>query len=794
MPRGSEGYAVDRTQDTPWLLEESGWDPARANYYETVFTVGNGRLGTRGSLEERHTGAVPGTLLAGVYDAHDSPVVDLVTSPDWLWTEVYVDGIRLDTQSATIATHRRVLDLRTGVLTRTTEVVDEAGRRTRLVTRRLASMADRDLCALQIEVTPLDHDAAIMVATGVDGHCRNLERLPAYPGGTTFGYERKWDKWARSTHLIEQGRGFLAETGHLSLHTIQSGVDISYAFRVSSDAEPTLRQSVQRHEYVGVQLAFAGERGRPILVDKLVGIATSRDPGAGPDTLARAVEVVTRHADGGYRAAAETSAAAWERLWDASDIAVTGDDRATLALRFSVYHLLIAANPEDPTVSIGAKSLSGEGYRGHVFWDTEIMMLPFFLYTQPQTARALLSYRHHTLPGARQVSRDNGTGGARFPWESADTGQEECPQFTPDGQNRFYTREEEIHVSADVAFGIVQYAAVTGDDEFLFGPGAEVLFETSRFWVDRCEPDGDRLALKTVMGPDEFHSHVDNNAFTNRLAAWHLQQAAAVHERMRTQCPDQLHELAERIGLAPEEPTTWADAAGRITSVPDADAGLIEQFDGYFDRLDVPITDWDDHDMPRYPDGRNHFNCEETQLLKQPDVVMLMYMFPDAYSPETRRANFDYYEARTLHKSSLSPSIHAIVGLEIGDTDHAERYFGRSAFVDLDDNQGNTEEGMHIASAGGTWQIAVHGFGGFRLLQGVLHFDPKLPSGWHRLCFSVRQGDAVVRADLGHADASFELDGADELTISVDGAEVQLVSGRRTTIARQAPDDVLVRG
>ncbi|GAB2991494.1 glycoside hydrolase family 65 protein [Nocardioides montaniterrae] len=760
-----------------WLLEEQGWDPARANYHETVFTVGNGRLGTRGCLEERHTGAIPGTFVAGVYDGHDSPVVDLVTAPDWLSTDVYVDGVRLDTQSATVASHHRVLDLRTGVLTRTTELTDAAGRRTRLVTRRLASMADRDLCALQIEVTPLDHDAEIVVLTGIDGHCRNLERLPAYPEGTRFGYDRKWDKWARSTHLVEQGHGFEAGIGHLTMRTIESGVDIGYAVEVSTPGDAVPRRQVQRHEYVGVQLTFEGRAGEPVVVDKLVAIATSRDPIGVPDVRARAMEVLGRHGAGGYQAAAEASAVAWERLWDASDITVVGDDRVTLALRLSVYHLLIAANPDDPTVSIGAKSLSGEGYRGHVFWDTEIMMLPFFLFTQPQTARALLGYRHHTLPGARQVSQENGTGGARFPWESAGTGLEECPMFTPDGQNRFYTREEEVHVSADVAFGIVQYAAVTGDDDFLLGDGAEVLFETSRFWVDRCEADGDRLAIRKVMGPDEFHSHVDNNAFTNRLAAWHLEQAVAVHDRMRTERPEQLAELADRIGLGPDEPARWADAAARITAVPAADAGLIEQFDGYFDRLDVPVTDWDANDMPRYPEGRNHFNCEETQLLKQPDVVMLMYLFPDAYTPETRRANFDYYEARTLHKSSLSPSIHAIVGLEIGDTEHAERYFGRSAYVDLDDNQGNTEEGIHIASAGGTWQIAVHGFGGFRVLQGGLHFDPKLPASWERLRFSVRHGDAVVRADLGHDDAVLLMEGVAELPVVVRGAEVTLRNG-----------------
>ncbi len=774
----SDGEA---TPGTTWTVREDGWDPKRANYFETVFTVGNGRLGTRGSLEERHTGALPGTFLAGVYDAHDAPVIDLVNAPDWLATEVLVDGVRLDPDTMTVVEHRRQLDLRTGVLERETVFADDAGRRTRLRSRRLASMADRDLCALQVEVTLLDEPATVTIETGVDAHCRNLERLPAYPDGTSFGYDRKWEKWARSTHLYETGRGFNGRVGHVITRTIDSGIEIGYAFAVESDVEPSRRRNLARHEYVATELTFDLGSGEPVTVEKRVGIATSRDPGADGAPVDRAVSTVLRA--GGFAAAADASAQAWAGLWADSDCEIVGDERAALALRFSVYHLLIAANPEDPTVNIGAKSLSGEGYRGHVFWDTEIMMLPFFLFTQPRAARALLGYRHHTLPGAREVARDNGTSGARYPWESADTGREECPQFTPDGQNRFYTREEELHVTADVAYAIVRYADVTGDDDYLFGDGAQILFETSRYWVQRCAEDGDTLVLRTVMGPDEFHSHVDNNAFTNRMVRWHLERAVEVYQRMAAERPDALAALAARIGLTSDEPGAWAAAAGRIAAPMDPDSGVIEQFDGYFDRLVVPITEWDANDMPRYPKGYNHFNCEDTSLLKQPDVVMLMFLLPDDYSLATRLQNYEFYEARTLHKSSLSPSIHAIVGLQVGDASKAERYFGRSAFVDLDDNQGNTEDGMHIASAGGTWQVAVHGFGGFLAGRDGLRFAPALPQSWERLRFAVHWRGRTVRADLGHADATFELVGAGEPEIvHAWGEPVTLRPGEPVTV------------
>ncbi|MFD3745610.1 glycoside hydrolase family 65 protein [Nocardia sp. NPDC058633] len=763
-----------------WTVVEEGWNPQRANYFETIFTVGNGRLGTRGSLEERHTGALPATFIAGVYDAYDSPVIDLVNAPDWLAGEVFVDGVRLDTESAQVIEHRRELDLRSGVLSRDTVFRLPDGARARLRTQRFASTADRDLCGLRIEVTCSDRAGAVTVRTGVDAHRRNLERLPTYREQTVFGYERKWDKWAKSTHLASVGAGFDADVGVIESRTIDSGIDLAYAITCSADGGR--RQQRCRHDAIEVEWQFDTGAGESVRVDKLVGIATSRDYQAVGTPRERAVDTVVRA--GSFDVAAAANRAVWDRAWADADCEVVGNDRVTRALRFAIYHLIIAADPDDPTVSIGAKSLSGEGYRGHVFWDTEVMLLPFYLFTQPRAARALLGYRHHTLPGAREVAAANGTGGARFPWESADTGGEECPQYTPDGTQRFYTREEELHITADIAYAIMRYACVTGDDDYLFGEGAEILFETARFWVQRCVEDGDHLAIRTVMGPDEFHSHVDNNAFTNKLVHWHLQQAAAVFERMSRERPDQWHHLTTSMGLDHGEPAHWLATADRLRAPTDPDCGVIEQFDGYFDRTDVPIVEYDDNDMPRYPAGYDHVDCEATSLLKQPDVVMLLHMLPDEYSLSTRRQNYEFYEQRTLHKSSLSPSIHAIVGLRVGDTRTAERYFERSAFVDLDDNQGNTEEGIHIASAAGTWQVATHGFGGLRAGADGLGFSPALPSSWQRVRFSVRWRGRTVRADLGHRDARLELVGdGPAVEIAVWGTAVTLEPGRAVEVA-----------
>ncbi|MBA3907982.1 MAG: glycoside hydrolase family 65 protein, partial [Pseudonocardiales bacterium] len=291
-------------------------------------------------------------------------------------------------------------------------------------------------------------------------------------------------------------------------------------------------------------------------------------------------------------------------------------------------------------------------------------------------------------------------------------------------------------------------------------------------------------SLLRVMGPDEFHSHVDDNAFTNHLVRWHLETAATVYDELSATEPDALAALADAIGLAESEVATWRAVAAAITLPQQRPDRLIEQFTGYFDRLDVPVTEWDENDMPRYPVGYHHFNCEDTQLLKQPDVVMLLYILPDAFDAATKRANFEYYEARTLHKSSLSPSIHAIMGIEVGDPSRAEQYFARSAFVDLTDNQGNTADGMHIASAGGTWQVLVCGFGGFRVVHGQMSFQPWLPEGWQAIHFRLRwRGDRLL-VHVDHTSITFELDGPDGgiVSVLVQGRPIDLVAGKTTTV------------
>jgi kojibiose phosphorylase len=768
-------------EDSGWLIVEDGFDAARANTYETLFTTGNGYVGTRGSLEEGHEGALPGTFLRGVFDHHDSAVPDLVKAPDWLMLAVVAGGVRLDVTSASVVRHRRVLDLREGALFRDTVFEDDQGRRTRVETVRFASSADQHLCCLRARITPENHTAEIIVRSGIDGTGYNLDRRPIYAEPPPDDPQMTWHKWARSRHLDEVAREQLPDGIYLETRTIETGVTIGYAARttVSPAAECGAEQRYKCIEQVARAQVAAGDT---LTVDKLVAVYTSRDVPAASVRPA-CLDELYRHAATGFEGCRERNRSAWQAQWADSDVTIGGDPDTTRAVRFNVYQLLIAANESDPRVNIGANALTGERYRGHTFWDTEVFMLPFFIYTQPATARALLLYRYHTLDGARQNARDGGFRGARYAWESAGTGVETTPKWTWDGAHRIWMGEEEIHVTAAVAYGLIAYVAATGDHALMTDYGAEILFETSRFWASRLEavPDG-RYALSRVVGPDEFHEHVDNSAYTNYLVRWHLQQAAHVYAGLAVSHPGELASLSERIGLGQDEVEDWLTKAEQIRLPARNGHEVIEQFDGYFGLETLPVAH-DGNDMPMYPPGYHHYNLAGINLIKQADVVMLTYLLPDEFPEDVTRANYDFYEPLTLHKSSLSTAIHSIIGIEVGDPRRAVQYFRRAAFVDLLDNQGNSAEGIHIASAGGTWQTIVCGFGGFRVRNGRMTFKPWLPPDWTAVRFRLKWHRNTVSVSVNHTSVTFVLSGPEGTgeVIIVDGRKIELQPDQEVT-------------
>lgn len=768
-----------------WLIEEATFDFTEANFKETIFTVGNGYQGTRGSLEEGHKGELSGTYLSGVYDHHDSTVIDQVNVPTWLPLKVRVEGTLLDVQSCKVITHRRVLDLQTGFLLRDTLFEDNEGRRTRIESTRFASFSDQHICGIRLTVTAENHTSNVTVESVLDAERYNLDRLPAYQGSPKFHPEVKWEKWAKSRHLKVTRTSAFEDQTYIEARTLDTGISIGMASALDVPAGCVLLDAGRNYESVSQTASVESKQGVSHTFDKLVAIFTSRDLNG--SELGAECEAALETAQAiGFDTCLNDSTAAWRAKWDACDCVVTGDVEATRALRFNVYHLLIAANENDPLANIGAKSLSGEGYKGHVFWDTEIFLLPFYIFTQPATAKSLLLYRYNTLDGAIENARTNGFKGAQYAWESADTGAETTPKWTHDGANRIWTGEEEIHVTACVAYGVLSYVSATGDRQFMRDFGAEILYQTCRFWFSRLEynESEDRFDLTRVIGPDEFHEHVDNNTFTNRMAKWHLEQTARVFSQLCAEGSAKHESLCARLGLTVEEAASWSELSDKIYIPFDPARNLIEQFEGYFQLEDIPISKWDENHMPCYPDGHDHFSLNGSMLLKQPDVIMLNYLLPDEFSDEVKAANYAFYEKRTMHKSSLSPAIHSIMGIEVGDISSARHYFERSAFVDLINNQGNTQDGMHIASAGGTWQSLVCGFGGFRVKLGKMTFKPWLPEQWSGIQFSLKWQGNDMSVTILPDECRFLLSAPDGVTetIEVFDRPLNLTAGAETVI------------
>jgi trehalose/maltose hydrolase-like predicted phosphorylase len=453
---------------------------------------------------------------------------------------------------------------------------------------------------------------------------------------------------------------------------------------------------------------------------------------------------------------------------------VQGDVAAQKALRFAVYHLNSAANPDDPRVSIGARALTGADYRGHVFWDTEIFLLPFYILTWPEAARSLLMYRFHTLNGARTKAADRGWRGAFYAWESTDTGLETTPEQVvgPDRQIvDILTGVQEQHISADVAYAVWQYWQATGDEEFLVAAGAEILLETGRFWSSRAQLEADGLHhIRGVIGPDEYHETIDDNAFTNVMARWNIRRALEVATLLRERWPDRWAALSRRLDLVESELEHWRSVADAMATGLDSDTGLFEQFTGYFDLEDVDLSAYAGRSVPMdVVLGRDR--TQQSQVIKQADVVALLALLPEEFARETGAANFRYYEPRCGHGSSLSTAMHGLVAARLGDTETALDYLHRTAAIDLADTKVAIGGGIHIAAQGGLWMMTVFGFAGLSLQSDGVALAPHLPASWSSLGFSMEWRGRCLTISISQADHRLDatLEAGDPMILTLYG-------------------------
>ena len=713
-----------------WILTEDSFDPKNQYHKETIFTIGNGYLSTRGAFEESYPNDRRATFMHGVFDSAPIVFTELANAPDWLPLTVYLDGERFSLDSGTVESFQRTLDLRTGLLTRVVRWRSPSGKVATLTFERFASLAHEHLLYIRCRVTP-EFAGKVEFRAGLNGNMHNDGLV----------------------HFQWQGQGKKDDVVYLHSRTRKSGIEIATAMRITNVIGRKIVREDWDVENAPTQMVrLEAVPGQTVGLDKCVSVFTSRDVESS-EVIHMAVNRTRESAD--WESALDASNQAWAEEWKRTDVIIEGDEEAQISIRFNLFQMLIAAPRHDDRVNIGAKTLSGFGYRGHAFWDTEIFMLPLFIYTAPHIAKNLLNYRYRNLPGARRKAQANGYEGAQFPWESADTGDEVTPTWVPHFSEptklvRIWTGDIEIHISADIAHAAYQYWQATSDDEWFIERGVELILDTAKFWASRAEwnVEKDRYEYNDVIGPDEYHEHVDNNAYTNRMAQWNLQTALNMLEWLKEKSPQKAGQLVTKLDLNQERLKKWRDVIEKIY-LHIAPNGLIEQFEGYYQRRDIDLSSLE----PRTKSAQEIFGiegCNETQILKQPDVLMLQYVLRDDYLGEIVQVNYDYYMPRTDHTygSSLGPSIMTIMACEVGKPEDAYEHFIRAVRADLRDVRGNAGDGIHAASAGGTWQAVVFGFGGLRLTPEGWTTQPRLPNHWRRLAFKFFHRGTLQEVDL----------------------------------------------
>ncbi len=724
----------------PWALCETELDLDVIEQAGSVFALANGHIGLRGNLDEGEPPGLPGTYLNGFYEQRPLPYAEagygypeagqtLVNVTNGKIIRLLVDDEPFDLRFGELRSHERTLDFREGVLRRQAEWRSPVGKRVRVSSVRLVSFVQRAVAAILYEVEPLDAPARLVVQSELVANepmpSGALDPRAAAELGSVLRSEQFADHDARVVLV------------HI---TRRSALRMAAAMDHIVDGPPGTDTATESHADLGrVTIAADVEPGQRLRVVKLLayGWSSRRSTAALRDQVAAAL--------------AEARHTGWEGLlaeqrqylgdfWGRGDVELEGDAELQQAVRFALFHTL-QAGARGERRAIAAKGLTGPGYDGHSFWDTEALVLPVLTYTAPHAARDALLWRHATLDLARDRAKLLGWKGAAFPWRTID-GQE-CSGYWPAGTAAF-------HVNADIADAVGRYQAASDDRAFEREAGLELLVETARLWRSLGHHDAarERFCIDGVTGPDEYSAVADNNVYTNLMAQRNLRLAADAVERHPGR--------AAELGVDPDEVAAWRAAADAMTVPFDERLGVHSQAEGFTQH---ELWDFEHTEPDQYP-LLLHFpyvDLYRKQVVKQADLVLALHLRGDAFTPEEKARDFAYYEALTVRDSSLSACTQAVIAAEVGHLELAYDYFAEAALMDLDDREHNTRDGLHIASLAGAWIVAVAGFGGMRDHGGKLSFAPRLPEQLTRLAFGVCFRDRRLRVEVTHEEARYSL-------------------------------------
>lgn len=756
-------------REDEWKIIEDGFDPRLNKVSESIFSIGNGMMGQRANFEETYSGeTLQGNYIAGIYypdktrvgwwkNGYPEYFAKILNAVNWIGLEICIDDQILDLALCRIISFRRVLHMREGYLEREFEAEMPGGQRVMVNAKRFYSICRDEIGALRYELRALNFSGNISVQSNTDGDISNEDS----------NYDEKfWD---------EEAFDLCNNTVLLTLRTRKSNFLVCTAVKTTAicDGLELLDfKTIRKNKFGAHQFSTRLNEGKSLIIHKVAAHLSSENHD--PEKLSEnTLHTLNLASNAGFGKLLKEQTAAWALKWDQNDMIIEGDASAQQAIRFNIFHLNQTYTGKDPRLNIGPKGFTGEKYGGLTYWDTEAYCVPFYMATAPQeVSRNLLIYRYRHLQKAIENAASLGfdKGAALYPMVTING--EEC-------HNEWEITFEEIHRNGAIAYAIFNYVRYTGDTGYLTDYGLEVLVAISRFWSQRVNLSTakGKYMILGVTGPNEYENNVNNNWYTNTLAAWCLKYTREVANIVKIQNRAKYDDLISKISFSAEEFDHWDSIIADMYYPECPELGIFLQQDGYLDKDQTPVRDLAAEHRPlnqKWSWDRILRSC----YIKQADVLQGIYFFEDDYDIETVRRNFDFYEARTVHESSLSPCIHSILASRLKDEKRAYEFYLRTARLDLDDYNNDTEDGLHITSMAGTWMSLTEGFAGMKVRDDMLTFSPFLPEKWASFSFNLTFRGSALNVKVAREAVFIHNRSGRDVVVKVYDSELLVIAGR----------------
>jgi maltose phosphorylase len=774
-----------------WRIIEEGFDPRHNKISESIFSLGNGRMGQRANFEEAYSGdTLQGNYVAGVYypdktrvgwwkNGYPEYFAKVINAANWIGINILIDGEQLDLAKCEVTDFKRELNMKEGYLQRNFTAKTANGKIVKVETTRFCSMAEDECGAVKYALTAQNFAGLLTIAPFIDGDVTNKDS----------NYDEKfWDEVRKETWPTG---------GYVQSKTKKTGFEVvtGMEFEIWLDNEQINPKSeaIEKEKYVADKVEVRVNKGQNVTILKYAANLSSQNHPAS-ELVTNLKETLSRISKKGFEALLAEQAEAWGKKWKHNDIIIEGDVAAQQAIRFNIFQLNQTYTGEDDRLNIGPKGFTGEKYGGSTYWDTEAYCVPFYLSTADQkVTRNLLLYRYKQLGKAIDNAKLLGfnNGAALYPMVTMDG--TEC-------HNEWEITFEEIHRNGAIAFAIYNYVRYTADEVYLADYGLQVLIAISRFWSQRVSWSDERqqYVMLGVTGPNEYENNVNNNWYTSKIATWCMQYTLDVAQKVKSTEPVKYAALVSKIGFNEDEETArFKDIIEKMYFPFHEGLQVFLQQDGYMDKEQILVKDLPATERPinqKWSWDRILRSC----YIKQADVLQGLYFFEDQYDIDTIRRNFDFYEPRTVHESSLSPCVHAILAAKLGDEERAYQFYLRTSRLDLDDYNNDTEDGCHITSMAGTWMSVVEGFGGMRVRDGKLSFDPFLPEKWESFSFNIGFRGTFIKVKVAKDTVQVKHLSGPDMKLLIRGHEMELTTGltaaiKTTKVTLYPPDISLIK-